>query len=317
MACEPMIIASQLPAAIHDEVARQVPEVRLIAVPAGIPEHLPREATAFFAAPYRGGHCREQETRDAAWIDHIKWIQLCSAGADGYPPWYFNAPLVTSSRGPAAQPVAEYALAATFAQAKRIPDIWIRDRADWASQPLASIRGATMGIVGYGAIGQAVAVLAQAVGMTVIAARNRAVGPETGAVRFAALDEVVAASDHLVIAVAATPATHHLIGRDVLQRAKRGAHLINVARGSLVDQDALREALEDGRLAFATLDVADPEPLPAGHWIYAHPRIRLSPHLSSHVPQLYPELAGAFAANLRRYLEGAPLSNVVDNIRGY
>jgi len=312
-----MIIASQLPAAIHDEVTRQVPEVRLIAVPAGIPEHLPREATAFFAVPYRGGPCCEQDSLSATWIGHINWIQLCSAGVDGYPPWYFNAPLVTSTRGPAAQPVAEYVLAATFAHAKRIPDIWIRDRADWASKPLASVHGSTMGIVGYGAIGQAVAVLAQAVGMTVIVARNRATGPEMPTVQFATLEEVVAASDHFVIAAAATPATHHLIGRDVLRRAKRGAHLINVARGSLVDQDALREALDDGSLAVATLDVADPEPLPAGHWIYAHPRIRLSPHLSSHVPQLYPELARAFAANLRRYLEGAPLNNVVDNIRGY
>jgi phosphoglycerate dehydrogenase-like enzyme len=317
MASEPVIIASQLPSAIHDEVARQVPEVRLIAVPAGIPEHLPREATAFFAAPYRGGNSDAQETREAAWIGHIDWIQLCSAGVDGYPPWYFNAPLVTSARGPAAKPVAEFVLAATFAHAKRIPDIWIRDRADWASRPLASVQGSVMGIVGYGAVGQAVAVLAQAVGMTVVAARNRSAGPEMAGVRFASLDEVVAASDHLAIAAAATPATHHLIGRDVLRRAKRGAHLINVARGSLVDQDALREALDDGRLAFATLDVADPEPLPVGHWIYAHPRIRLSPHLSAHIPQLYPELASAFAANLRRYLEGAPLNNVVDNILGY
>lgn len=312
-----MIIASQLPAAIHDEVAGQVPEVRLVAVPAGVPEHLPREATAFFASPYHGGHWGEQESRSAAWMDHINWIQLCSAGIDGYPPWYFNAPLVTSTRGPAARPVAEYVLAATFAHAKRIPEIWIRDRADWASKPLASVHGSTMGIVGYGAIGQAVAGLAQSLGMTVIVARNRAPSPEPQAVRFATLEEVVAASDHLVIAAAATPATHHLIGRNVLRRAKPGAHLINVARGSLVDQDALREALDDGSLAFATLDVADPEPLPAGHWIYAHPRIRLSPHLSPHVPELYPELARAFAANLRRYLEGAPLNNVVDITRGY
>jgi phosphoglycerate dehydrogenase-like enzyme len=98
---------------------------------------------------------------------------------------------------------------------------------------------------------------------------------------------------------------------------KPGVHLVNVARGSLVDQDALHAALDDGRVALASLDAVDPEPLPDGHWMYAHPRVRLSPHVSWSMPGAADVLLDAFLDNLRRWRAGEPLSGVVDRAAGY
>ena len=126
------------------------------------------------------------------------------------------------------------------------------------------------------------------------------------------LGDLLESADHLVLALPATPKTRHLIDAAALARIKPGAHLINVARGSLVDQEALREALTSGRVALASLDVTDPEPLPAGHWLYEHPKVRLSPHMSWSTPGAVSRLLDTFVENLRRYREGAPLEGRVD-----
>jgi phosphoglycerate dehydrogenase-like enzyme len=98
---------------------------------------------------------------------------------------------------------------------------------------------------------------------------------------------------------------------------KSGVHLVNIARGSLVDQDALHAALDDDTVACATLDTVDPEPLPAGHWMYTHPKVRLTAHVSWYTPQLQQTAVEIFAENLRRYLEGEQLLYVVDAVEGY
>jgi phosphoglycerate dehydrogenase-like enzyme len=98
---------------------------------------------------------------------------------------------------------------------------------------------------------------------------------------------------------------------------KPGAHLVNVARGAIVDQDALRRALDAGRVAMASLDAVEPEPLPAGHWMYGHPRVRLSPHISWNMPGAAEILVDAFIDNLRRWRNGEPLDGVVDRAAGY
>jgi phosphoglycerate dehydrogenase-like enzyme len=94
-------------------------------------------------------------------------------------------------------------------------------------------------------------------------------------------------------------------------------HLVNVARGELVDQDALRRALDDGRVGLASLDVVDPEPLPAGHWLYAHPRVRVSAHVSWSMPGAFDLLIEPFIENLRLYRDGRPLRHAVDPKLGY
>jgi phosphoglycerate dehydrogenase-like enzyme len=94
-------------------------------------------------------------------------------------------------------------------------------------------------------------------------------------------------------------------------------HLVNIARGSLIDQDALRVALDRGWVALASLDVTEPEPLPAGHWLYTHPKVRLSPHISWSMPDASSILVATFVDNLRRYERGEPLEGVVDVAAGY
>ena len=99
--------------------------------------------------------------------------------------------------------------------------------------------------------------------------------------------------------------------------AGRGLHLVNVSRGALIDQEALRPALDDGRIARATLDVTDPEPLPAGHWLAGHPRARISGHVSWAAPGAFELILDTFVENLRRFRDGRPLAGRVDLAAGY
>jgi phosphoglycerate dehydrogenase-like enzyme len=107
------------------------------------------------------------------------------------------------------------------------------------------------------------------------------------------------------------------VNAETLALVKPGVHLVNIARGSLVDQDALRAALDDGRVAMATLDTVDPEPLPAGHWLYDHPKVRLSAHISWYEPQIQRVALDIFIDNLGRFARGEPLREVVDPAEGY
>jgi phosphoglycerate dehydrogenase-like enzyme len=129
--------------------------------------------------------------------------------------------------------------------------------------------------------------------------------------------DLLPTADHLVIAAPATAATRYLIDAEALAQVKPGVHLVNVARGSLVDQDALLAALDDGRVACASLDVAEPEPLPEGHVLYRHPKVRLSPHVSWASPGVLARIVDLFIADLRHWLAGEPLAGEVDLEAGY
>ena len=131
------------------------------------------------------------------------------------------------------------------------------------------------------------------------------------------MEEVLAAADHLVIAAPATRETRHLIDAAALARMKPTAHLVNVARGELVDQEALRSALDDDGLALASLDTVEPEPLPEGHWLYSHPKVRLSPHCSWAGPGALDRLTEPFVENLGRFRRGETLLDPVDVSLGY
>jgi phosphoglycerate dehydrogenase-like enzyme len=154
--------------------------------------------------------------------------------------------------------------------------------------------------------------------MRVLAVR-RSTGPTEvpGVVQVNGILELVSQADHLVLAAPLTPATRHVIDRNVLTHARPGLHIVNVARGALIDDDALLDALDAGLVARATLDVTEPEPLPAGHRYYQHPRVRLSPHASVHTPRTPERFAAKFAENLARFLAGATLLDRVDFGRGY
>jgi phosphoglycerate dehydrogenase-like enzyme len=247
------------------------------------------------------------------------WVHIFGTGVDGFPFDRLDGRLLTCSRGATAVPIAEWVMAMMLAAVKRLPESWITEPPEqWHTAPLTSLQGATLGLVGLGHIAQAVARLAAAFGMrmTAVARRPRSEAP-AGIVLVRDLMGLVAETDHLVVAASATPATYHLINAQVLAAAKPGLHLINVARGSLVDQDALRQALANGQVSRASLDVVEPEPLPAGHWLYGHPAVRLSPHLSWNSPDMLERLLENFIENLDRRLRGEPLINLVDPMAGY
>ena len=147
--------------------------------------------------------------------------------------------------------------------------------------------------------------------------RTSAPSPVDGVTMVSTLADALDGADHVVIAAPLTDATRHLIDADAFARMKPGVHLVNIARGGLVDQDALRVALDDGQVALASLDAVDPEPLPAGHWLFDHPKVRLSAHDSWSWPGAYDLILQRFAVNLRAFLAGAPLPDLVDPSQGY
>ena len=252
------------------------------------------------------------------WPWSLRWVQLVSSGIDFYPDWLFQGPPVTSGKGSNAEQVAEFALAAIFSAAKQLPNIWVKDD-DWSFSPLQPVRGKTLGILGLGSIGRALAAKAHALGLRVIAL-GRPGQPLDASVPVEAvtdLQQLFGQSDHLVLAAPLTAQTRNLIDRDVLASARPGLHLVNIARGGLLDQQALLQALEAGWIGRATLDVTEPEPLPAGHPLYSDPRVFISPHTCAISTEGIRGFAEDFVENFQRYRQEQPLRNLVDHQRGY
>ncbi len=256
--------------------------------------------------------------RPDAWPGRLQWVYSASVGVDFYPRWLLDAPLVTCGRGVASQEIADYVIAAIYAHSKDLEAVRAHSPAQWTQASLGRIAGTTLGIIGLGAIGSAVARRALALGMRVIAARRRPLpSPVADVELFEDLARVIASADHLLLALPATDATRSLIDARLLAHAKPTAHLINVARGSVIDQAALTTALDAGRLGFATLDVTDPEPLPAGHPLWTHPRVRLTPHVASNYQAVREVLFDKIATDIGQFVRGEAPSDIVDADAGY
>jgi phosphoglycerate dehydrogenase-like enzyme len=262
---------------------------------------------------------RDRATMEPSAVPSVRWLHAFATGVDSYPLDVIGDRVFTCSRGANAVAIAEFVLATMLAFAKRLPETWLTEAPEnWGAAQLDVLAGRTVGLLGVGAIGTEVAKRAAAFDMRVVAYRRRPVSHEMSQIELLpTLEEMLGVSDHLVIAAPATPETHHIINATTLAAVKPGVHLVNIARGSLVDQDALLAALDDGRVACASLDTVDPEPLPADHPFYAHPKVRLSAHVSWSAPDnLGPTLA-LFAENVRRYRAGEPLHGLVDVDAGY
>jgi len=172
-------------------------------------------------------------------------------------------------------------------------------------------------VIGLGDIGARIARSGRALGMRAIGV-SRTGRPVTGVSRVyrtRALTAALAEADFVVLTVPLSPATRGLLDAAALAAMKPSAWLINVARGPIVDEDAMVEALRAGRIAGAILDVFDIEPLPPTHPLWTLPNVVITPHISG--PSTPREIAPLFADNLRRYLAGRPLRHVVDRRRGY
>jgi phosphoglycerate dehydrogenase-like enzyme len=193
----------------------------------------------------------------------------------------------------------------------------MRAPAHWGLADLGSLDGKVLGIFGFGSIGRATAAKALPFGMRVVAVRRSDAPSGVDGVEIVDLPELAAVADHLVLCAPSTPATERIIDDRVFARTKPTAHLVNVGRGTLVDQDALIRALDEDRLAFASIDVADPEPLPAGHRLYSHPKVHLSPHISWCSPSQQSRTGEILLENVRRWLAGEELHGLVDSRHRY
>jgi phosphoglycerate dehydrogenase-like enzyme len=248
----------------------------------------------------------------------VRWVHAYGTGVNAFPFHELHGRPLTCSRGASAIPISEWVIAMMLCAEKRLPDAWIHEPPEvWNLFDLGGLYGRTLGLLGMGGIAQETAKRALAFGMTVIAHRRSSQPSPVGGVEIVDFDALLARSDHFVIAAPATRETRHLIGRDAIARMRRGVHLVNIARGDLVDQQALRAALDDGHVSLASLDTVSPEPLPAGHWLFTHPRVRLSPHCSWSGPGALDRLLDPFLANLARWLAGEPLTELVDVELGY
>jgi phosphoglycerate dehydrogenase-like enzyme len=284
--------------------------------------------------------------RDLGRAPRLRWVQLHMAGVDGlrgHPLYETSAIALTTTSGVHAATVAEYAITALLALAHRVPRMlewqarggWPPDEQRWPLFVPAEIRGAALGIIGYGSIGREVARLATtAFGMTVLACKRdpsrRAdpgyappgTGDPEGALPHAwfapaQLPDLLARADAVVMCAPLTHETRAMLGPAELAAMKPSACLVNVGRGGTVDEPALARALAERRIAAAAIDVFAQEPPPAGHPFYGLDNVILSPHVSGFVPSYDDRCAELFAENLRRHLAGAPLLNLVDRSLGY
>ena len=310
-----VIIASQLDEDFNQVIRERLktihPDAQVIGVPAGVPSDLPPQANILLARPINVRGYTAPDTPPPGWPYGTQWVHLVSSGIDFYPQWLFNGPPVTTSRGSAADNLAEFALAAIFAASKHLPDIWVKD-SQWNFTPLRPLKGTTLGILGFGAIGESLAQKALALGINGVALRQSQAPFSAGVEAAKDIHDLFARADHLVVAAPLTESTRNIINRDVLGSAKPGLHLINIARGGLLDQEALLQALDNGQVGLASLDVTEPEPLPDGHPLYTHPRVRLSPHTSAISTNSRNEIADTFLANLERYVGGSELANLAN-----
>lgn len=253
----------------------------------------------------------------------LEWIHVTAAGVDTllFDDLRDSDVVVTNALGVFDRPIAEYVLGAVLAQAKDSRNsLDLQRRHQWQHRETRSILGAKALVVGTGAIGREIARLLRAAGLEVRGVGRVARGddPDFGSiVASTELVEHVGWCDHLILAAPLTPATRSLVNGQVLEAMKPDAHLVNVARGPLVDEDALLDALVNTRIGAATLDVFDNEPLPAEHPLWDAPGVTITAHMSGDVIGWRDTLARQFADNVRRWLAGEPLLNVVDKKLGY
>jgi phosphoglycerate dehydrogenase-like enzyme len=277
----------------------------------------------------------------------LRWVHSGSAGVGGSlsPAMRASPVLFTNSAGVHANPIAETVLAMILHFARAL-DVAARaqTRGEWGSAefyradaPITELGRSTVGIVGFGGIGRALACRVAALGARVLGVKRAPRG--TGAVPLeavrpnglptvvigsarvssgrAALDELLVASDYVVLAAPGTDETAGLIGREELTRMKPSAVLVNVSRGALVDEGALVDALSAGRLRGAALDVFASEPLSAGHPLWGLPNVLITPHVSAVTRAFWEREVALITENLRRFRSGEPLLNVVDKQAGY
>jgi len=260
----------------------------------------------------------------------LKWIHSTAAGVSQlmYPELRNSGVIVTNPSGIFSPPMAEHTMGVILALARNFPDaVRYQDAAKWAQQDLwdkpqhlSEVNGRLLLIVGYGSIGRELAKRAQAFGMRIWGVTRSGNGDTTYAERIQPASELHQAlphADYIVIAAPDTPETKHLIGAEQIARMKRGARLINIGRGSLLDEAALMAALQSGQLSGAALDVTTPEPLPSDSALWKAPNLFITPHTSGVSDRLWQRETELLLRLLDEWFAGKELSSRVDLSRGY
>ena len=256
----------------------------------------------------------------------VKWIHTRSAGLENtlFPELINSDVSVTNGTGVFSPALAEFVLGGIFYFAKDFRRL-IRNQITgrWEQFDVDMAAGSTLGIIGYGDIGRAVATRAKAIGIKVLALKRH---PEKRADGDSAVEEVfgpdqrvemISKCDYVVVTAPLTPETRAMIGDAEIAAMKREAVVINVGRGAVIDEKALIRALRNGKIRGAALDVFEEEPLPAGHPFYSMQNVLLSPHSTDHTRDWLDNAMEFFVEQCERFLEGKPLLNVVNKKLGY
>jgi phosphoglycerate dehydrogenase-like enzyme len=312
-----------LPRVHLDALEAEFPSVRIDSPPdrAGVDRLLPEADIAL------GWVVRRDNFASAA---RLRWIQLTAAGVGSqlFPELVESPVVLTNARGLHAVSMSEHALGVMLAFARKLHlardaqtrGTWEQEELWTGTPPFGQLSGGTLGLIGLGAVGGALAARARALGMRVLAVRRRpASDPAPADEQWGTerLGEMLEQVDWLVLAAPLTPATRGLIGRAELARLRPHAVLVNLGRGALVDEAALTEALAARRIAGAALDVFAEEPLPRTSPLWDMPHVIVTPHVSGFGPRFWERTCDLFARNLRHWLAGEPLENVVDKRAGY
>jgi phosphoglycerate dehydrogenase-like enzyme len=280
-------------------------DVRVEVMPS--PDELPSDPAdvEFWVPPFLAKH---DVTALAERMPRLRVVQLLSAGADAWVGRLADAVTLCDARGVHDSSTAEWVVGAILAYVRDLP-LFARaqERGEWAYRRTDELAGKRVLIVGAGSIGRAVEARLAPFEVTVTRVARR---PREGVHGVADLPGLLPHADVVVVLVPLTPQTRGLISADFLARLPDGALLVNAARGPVADTAAVTAEAVTGRIGYAT-DVTDPEPLPPGHPLWRRPNVLITPHVAGSVPGLFRRGYSLAAAQLRRYLSGEPLENVV------
>ena len=261
-----------------------------------------------------------------AMAPRVRWVHTRAAGIDNllFPELIHGPAVLTNGSGVFSESLSEWVLGAILYFAKGTRRLVSSQMArKWDPFDVVEISGQTVGIVGYGDIGRAVAIRVRAMGMRVLGVTRR--GPllynmdNLVSQVFAPADRIhmIEQCDYIVVAAPLTPETRGMFGHAEFAAMKPEAVVINVGRGPVIDEPAMIRALTDKRIKGAALDVYDCEPLPQGHPLYLLDNVLLSPHCADHTATWQDDAMRFFVAQFERFRKGEPLLNVVDKERGY
>ncbi len=283
-------------------------------------ERLAEDATVIFSWSVGGKLLRDV----FAMCPKVRWVHSRAAGLDTvlFPALIESEVPLTNGRGVFSQSLGEFALGAILYFAKDLRRMVANQEAGrWEAFDIVEIAGQTVGIVGYGDIGHAVAKRVHPMGMRVLALKRHAATAADPLIErtYSPSErlEMISQCDYIVASAPLTPETRGMIGEAEFAAMKPTAVVVNIGRGPVIDEAAMVRALTEGRIKGAALDVFDTEPLPAGHPFWTLKNVLISPHCADHTPDWMEQAMRFFLAQFQRFEAGEPLHNVVEKRRGY